>query len=537
MLRGRGEASVEGPVQRSSAPDVLRYAGRPLAGPLRAEMEARLGADFSDVRLHTGTAAQRSAQELGARAYTSGSHVVIGQGGGDRHTLAHELTHVIQQRQGPVAGTDNGSGLKVSDPSDRFEQAAERNARAALARPVPERDAGPAHEGDRERSCGETPHVQRYAVVHPGTAQYPVLGTVDANGRPGAAAQDFFPGQVARPRMVKDPHTGEEEPVHSFVDADGNLNIEYRGQVPLRLAGNLDLAVEDTGNDPRQAKTFFATEKRINQTNERLRGRVSLDQTDNYMTLRRTTKILKIITRDKELTLWQVVPVVNRPATVLRPATQQRGLDVRLAQRCNEIATEVTGKQGLADSGEGRYFNALADVLGHLSPDRTAEQFRAPLERARQRAIAEHTDAAATALSGVMANMIRSVMAYRDDPAHADRLKAAYAKFKLNEFTPPAGIGDVFMIKALKGNATSGGLDFHFAGVVAKSGEDHVTMENYARHEEAKTLSGGDPQWYFQMYGPRQNMQSFHEQWGWERRFTPNSGEGNRLVLTILLQG
>ncbi|MFJ2783815.1 MULTISPECIES: DUF4157 domain-containing protein [unclassified Streptomyces] len=26
------------------------------------------------------------------------------EGGGDRHTLAHELTHVSQQRQGPVAG-------------------------------------------------------------------------------------------------------------------------------------------------------------------------------------------------------------------------------------------------------------------------------------------------------------------------------------------------------------------------------------------------------------------------------------------------
>ncbi|MFF3072779.1 DUF4157 domain-containing protein [Kitasatospora sp. NPDC057936] len=125
------------PVQRSSVPDVLRTAGRPLDGTVRAEMEARLDADFSDVRLHTGPAAQRSAAEVGARAYTSGSHVVIGAGGADRHTLAHELTHVIQQRQGPVAGTDNGSGLSVSDPSDRFERAAEANARRALAAPVP----------------------------------------------------------------------------------------------------------------------------------------------------------------------------------------------------------------------------------------------------------------------------------------------------------------------------------------------------------------------------------------------------------------
>ncbi|MEU9270168.1 DUF4157 domain-containing protein [Streptomyces sp. NPDC048251] len=124
-------------MQRSSVPDVLRAAGQPLDGAVRTEMEARLGADFSDVRLHTGPTAQRSAAEVRARAYTSGSHVVLGAGGTDRHTLAHELTHVIQQRQGPVAGTDNGSGLSVSDPSDRFERAAEENARRVLAGPAP----------------------------------------------------------------------------------------------------------------------------------------------------------------------------------------------------------------------------------------------------------------------------------------------------------------------------------------------------------------------------------------------------------------
>ncbi|WP_435845801.1 eCIS core domain-containing protein [Streptomyces exfoliatus] len=110
----------------------------------RADMEARLGADFSDVRIHSDTAAKASAAEIGARAYTSGSHVVIGEGGGDRHTLAHELTHVIQQRQGPVAGTDNEAGLKVSDPSDRFEREAEANATRALSGPP--RDT----EADRE---------------------------------------------------------------------------------------------------------------------------------------------------------------------------------------------------------------------------------------------------------------------------------------------------------------------------------------------------------------------------------------------------
>lgn len=152
------------PVQRSTVHDVLRRPGRPMDGATRADMEARLGADFSDVRVHSGSAARASAAEVGARAYTSGSHVVLGAGGNDRHTLAHELTHVIQQRHGPVAGTDNGSGLKVSDPSDRFEREAEANARRVLKGSAPER-----HEASPGAAPASGSHVQRMLTNAAGT--------------------------------------------------------------------------------------------------------------------------------------------------------------------------------------------------------------------------------------------------------------------------------------------------------------------------------------------------------------------------------
>lgn len=144
--------------RRSGALDALRGPGRPLPVPLKEEMEARFGADFSDVRLHTDAAARRSAAGLGARAYTAGSHVVVGDGGSDRHTLAHELVHVLQQRSGPVAGTDRGDGTRVSDPGDRFERAAEDGARRALTgRPHPGTAAAPAPTGEAQ----QTPTIQR----------------------------------------------------------------------------------------------------------------------------------------------------------------------------------------------------------------------------------------------------------------------------------------------------------------------------------------------------------------------------------------
>ncbi|MFC8015590.1 eCIS core domain-containing protein [Streptomyces cinereoruber] len=141
-------------VQRSAVHDVLRTSGRPLDDATRTDMESRLGADFSDVRVHDDSAARASAAEVGARAYTSGNHVVIGEGGGDRHTLAHELTHVIQQRRGPVAGTDNGSGLKISDPSDRYEREAETNATRVLRSALPEVTHAPAAEREQRAVTG-----------------------------------------------------------------------------------------------------------------------------------------------------------------------------------------------------------------------------------------------------------------------------------------------------------------------------------------------------------------------------------------------
>lgn len=142
-LRRRGRKDEEPPAGLGGAPSaspatvhqVLRSPGRPLDTEVRADMEARLGADLSDVRLHTDPVAQRSAATIGARAYTSGDHVVIGADGADRHTLAHELTHVLQQRRGAVAGRETADGLRVSDPSDRFEREAESTAARVVGGP------------------------------------------------------------------------------------------------------------------------------------------------------------------------------------------------------------------------------------------------------------------------------------------------------------------------------------------------------------------------------------------------------------------
>ncbi|MEU6394378.1 DUF4157 domain-containing protein [Streptomyces sp. NPDC046939] len=216
--------------QRASGPaaaasevaDVLDQPGSPLDTPLREEMEARLDADFSTVRVHDGVTARRSAADVGARAYTSGEHIVIGEGGGDRHTIAHELEHVKQQRLGPVAGSDNGAGLSVSDPSDAFERAAEATATAALAGPVPDRGAAAAVQRAPARGYGGDPRgfaVQRARIsdVRPGLSQAETSAITNwlasteldvpvsiPTGNPGTRSATANSGRASDPRLHPD---------------------------------------------------------------------------------------------------------------------------------------------------------------------------------------------------------------------------------------------------------------------------------------------------------------------------------------------
>ena len=146
VVQREGEAEEQEEQEESPVLSMLRSGGgAPLPAPVRGDMERRLGADFGDVRVHTGAPANESAASVGASAYTVGSDVVFQDGqydpGSDqgRHVLAHELTHVVQQRTGPVDGSPAGGGVSVSSPEDRFERAASASADRAM-----EEDAAPA---------------------------------------------------------------------------------------------------------------------------------------------------------------------------------------------------------------------------------------------------------------------------------------------------------------------------------------------------------------------------------------------------------
>jgi hypothetical protein len=157
VARTADDDASQGADERSPVLDVVgKGGGRPIEPPLRTEMESRLGADFGDVRIHSDPVASRSAEAVNAYAYTVGNDVVFRsdrwnpESSDGRLTLAHELTHVMQQRSGPISGTPTGDGIRLSDPGDSFERAADANARSAMTSSPPAPVLGTATGAQRE---------------------------------------------------------------------------------------------------------------------------------------------------------------------------------------------------------------------------------------------------------------------------------------------------------------------------------------------------------------------------------------------------
>lgn len=109
--------------------DVLHRSGDALDAGARGYLEPRFGYDFSQVRVHTGPAAAASADAVAARAYTVGQDIVFAGGAytpgttEGRRLIAHELTHVVQQRRGVAARSPlrrQGGGGAAAATGRRF---------------------------------------------------------------------------------------------------------------------------------------------------------------------------------------------------------------------------------------------------------------------------------------------------------------------------------------------------------------------------------------------------------------------------------
>jgi hypothetical protein len=121
-----------GPVSDAVAARIQasRGGGAPLDDGARAKMEDGFGTSFDHVRVHTGREADSLNRSLGAKAFTTGNDVYFrGDASPTDHTLlAHELTHVVQQRS-----MTGGGRMHVGPAGDAHEQQADGMAAAVAS--------------------------------------------------------------------------------------------------------------------------------------------------------------------------------------------------------------------------------------------------------------------------------------------------------------------------------------------------------------------------------------------------------------------
>jgi hypothetical protein len=120
-------AKKEQTIQQKSAKDTVVApfqlkqdinSSQSLSEDTRASMENALSADFSNVNIHANS---QQATNVGALAYTQGNDVHFAPGQyqpnsqSGKELLGHELTHVVQQREGRVKPTTSVGGMPVND--------------------------------------------------------------------------------------------------------------------------------------------------------------------------------------------------------------------------------------------------------------------------------------------------------------------------------------------------------------------------------------------------------------------------------------
>ncbi|PZV12172.1 MAG: hypothetical protein DCF20_18070 [Pseudanabaena sp.] len=101
---GGGEASTD----LESSIQSARGSGQSLDPNLQVKMGQAMGADFSNVKVHTDSQSDQLNQSIQSKAFTTGQDVFFRQGEydpgsrGGQELIAHELSHVVQQNEGTI---------------------------------------------------------------------------------------------------------------------------------------------------------------------------------------------------------------------------------------------------------------------------------------------------------------------------------------------------------------------------------------------------------------------------------------------------
>ncbi len=172
--------------------------GEPMPGSVRAFFGSRMGANLDSVRIHHDAEAAQSAAQLHAQAYTVGENIVFNRGKyapethDGRRLLAHELVHVVQQR--------NQRGHVQMMPEETQAPADEKKDKGL--------ETGKSAPPEKEKDAGATAEDQEKAA--------------DIEGE-----------KIAQPVSLPDFSTFGKRSVHS----DFATNVTFKGQTDATFDG------------------------------------------------------------------------------------------------------------------------------------------------------------------------------------------------------------------------------------------------------------------------------------------------------------
>lgn len=176
-VQARGEAKGGTDAVHAAAAEGTKSGGGAL--PHLATIQKAFGShDVSGVKAHTGEAASRANESMGAEAFATGNSVAF-KGAPDLHTAAHEAAHVVQQR----AGVSLSGG--VGEQGDAYEQHADQVADAVVQGKSAEGLLGKMAGGEKKGGGVQQRAVQQRA----GTAKGITGGKV--------TLEDFAGGPIA----------------------------------------------------------------------------------------------------------------------------------------------------------------------------------------------------------------------------------------------------------------------------------------------------------------------------------------------------
>ena len=495
-------------MKRSLSSAEVVDSGHRLPESIRRRMETLFDQSFATVRIHPDLRVLAGAVPARAAAWTIGENIYFAPGFYDAHSgsgmelLGHELAHVLQQRFGRVSGALN------RDPA--LEAEAEIAGRRAAT-------------GQRVRIVGRarsnaTPAIQCCVQVLPANrgAAHIALGNAAwhaAVAPPGpypAIGDDTFIGQ--------DKGTPHNLTNRSFLRTDNSICVSSANpaNVTLRVSTGGNMAIEDADLARRQPKVFYATTAVVDESNQRLELMGS-----NFRLVRNSTQTITINAR----VLHQVKP---RNVT-----NNTEGLAMSAAQNCDSLVQEVIGY--MAASPPPRF-----DADLHMTPHLLVEYHVAKALLPAVPAIADLDSSSAVNLGTTMSDIARPYATAAR--AAGGAFTAELQRYGVNQYASPQ-VGEGFVSSGLicvaanvaigQGGpaivvqdhfhqAGGGGPLYlakntvwgsHWAGIVARDGQDVVTLENYARAAE-DALSNADARYYFQMYDTTPaSAQNWHTSW------------------------